>query len=121
MIGFYENFSPRVDLLRRMSCFEASKWIAQSQEFEKVGVKEIVNFIEMEFKYKNPGDRFVRSVDIMKRHRKELLYYGVPGWYSSAVVFSVVSSKYCGNANRISVLILGEESASFIFPFVNDV
>ena len=123
MIGFYENFRPRVDLIRRMSCFEASKWIGQCKEFEKEKIKEFMNFIEMENKYKNPGDRFVRSVNIMKRHRKELfdIHYGVPGWYSSAVVFSVVPSKYCGNDDRISALILGEETASFILPFVNDV
>ena len=123
-IGFYENGQPKKDLLRRMGCEVALKWIQECcNEQEKSNIMERMNFTEMADRYKNPGDRFVRSVNIMKQHRKGLFYinYGVPGWHGSAVVFSVVPSKYYGNADRISALILGEETASFILPFVNDV
>ena len=62
MIGFVENGKESVALLRRMSTYNAIKWIEQCRKIEKEDIINRMCFTEMVYKYKNPGDRLAKSV-----------------------------------------------------------
>ena len=123
MIGFVENGKPCVDLLCRMNTYNAIVWIKQCSDVEKEDIEERMCFTEMVCKYKNPGDRLVKSVNITKWQRKEkfdIRYSGLGGYYSEIVIHVVPEEKDL-ESTHISVLKIEEESALFIIPFVEDV
>lgn len=121
MIGFVENGKESVALLRRMSTYNAIKWIEQCRKIEKEDIKNRMCFTEMVYKYKNPGDRLAKSVNITKWQRREIfdIRYSGFGYYESEIVFNVVPE--CVMTSHISSLKIEEETASFILPFVKDV
>lgn len=124
MIGFCaDNGHPLTALLKRMSCYEASKWMRQCSKTEISDIEKRMNFYEMEGRYENPADRFVKSVIITKRQRKEIFdvrYSGI-GCYGSEILFHLVPDSYYRDGERLSVLKIEEESASFILPFIADI
>lgn len=121
-IGFMENGEPCERLLKRMGCNEAIKWMANCTETEKAEIASRMHFREMVGKYKNPADRFVKSVNITKWQRKELfgVRYSSMGYYGSEILFHIVRDAYELDGHCTSVLKIEEESATFILPFVAD-
>lgn len=123
MIGLVENGKSCVELLRRMNTYNAIVWLKQCSDVEKEEIEKRMSFTEMVCKYKNPGDRLVKSVNITKWQRKEkfdIRYSGL-GDYDSEIVINVVPEKNLAEPLNISVLKIEEETATFILPFVEDI
>jgi len=121
--GFYQDGQPQAYLLRRMSCFDASKWINKfCGKDSRDDIYARMNFEEMIDRYKNPADRFVRSVNISKQQRKDLFdwRYSQGPECGSEIVFNVVPCEYYRKGSRISALKIEEDSAAFILPFIHD-
>lgn len=123
VLGYYEDRHVCTRLLNRMGCSEAIKWISGCSEGEKNDICARMHFIEMVRAYPNPADRFVSSVNITKWQRKELfdIRYSGMGEYGSEILFHIAADSFRMDEDRISVLKIEEESASFILPFVEDV
>ena len=123
MVGYYEDGRARQDILRRMSVEVASKWLNGCSTVQIEDIKERMNFREMVEKFPNPADRFVNSVRITKWLMKQIfsVRYSHLGYYGSEILFHVIPDPYFKDAESISVLKIGEESATYILPFINDI
>lgn len=122
MICFMEEGRPRKELIHRMGCLNAIRWMEQCTGEEKKDIIARMQFREMEERYKNPADRFVRSINITKQQRKEIFdfRYSGHGPIGSEVRFHYVPDDGYTDPKTVSVLKIEEESASFILPFFND-
>lgn len=122
MIGYIEDEMPQTALLHRMGCVNAFKWMEQCSDIEQSDIMKRLHFFEMTDRYRNPGDRFVKSVVITKRQRKE--FFGVRysgfGYYGGEILFNIVPKYTHHESHTISVLKIELCSASFILPFVSD-
>ena len=123
MIGFCEKGKPCAEVLFRMGCVEAMKWMRQCTKIERADIQSRMYFREMIGRYPNPADRFVRSINITKGQRKEwfLLRYSDIGYYADEILFHIKPDEYVHDEKFISVLKIQEESASFLLPFIADI
>lgn len=60
----------KTELIRRMGCVEARKWISDLRTIEAEDIFERMSISPMKRNYRNPADRFVESVNIEKRFKK---------------------------------------------------
>jgi len=109
--------------LRRMSTETAFRWMSDCSEEETDDIFSRMNFDEMCRAYPNPADRFVASVNVTKWQRKQIfdIRYSGTGYYSSEILFHIVPDEDYRDEAHISVLKIGEESATYILPFIDDV
>ncbi len=123
LTGFMKDGKPCTALLHRMGCVQAFQWLAHSHEQERSDVSKRMQLFELKDRFKNPADRFVQSVNIAKQLRKEWaeIRYTAIGPYGSDILFHVVPDEDSPYKNRYSVLMIEEEEASFLLPFVQDV
>lgn len=123
-IGWYGENKGKTKLIERMGASEAYKWVEENcTDTEKDDISKRMNFREMVESYPNPADRYVESVNITKRLRKETfdIRYSGMGYYGSEILFHVVPDSFYMDDDIISVLKIEEESATFIMPFIADV
>ena len=132
MFCYMDNDIPRVEVLHRISCEKAFKWLKYNpgkkhhENYERT--IERIPFIEMEYKYPNPADRFCASLNITKALLKEKIDidYGSFEYFGSDIMFHRLPNDFCllpdrdGGRERISALKLEEEVASFVLPFVEE-
>ena len=106
MIGYFEGKEPKTELIHRMGSVVAFKWMEGCTDIEKSDIVERMNFREMRERYKNPCDRFVKSVLIAKQLRKEIfdIRYSSIGYYGAEILFHIVPSDYYHDEDSISVL-----------------
>ena len=128
MIGYVENGTVKTDLLHRMSCEKAFKWQKNytpdvESWCDPADIKARMYFNEMISAYKNPADRFVKSINIEKQQQKEPfeIRYSSTGYYGSEIIFQPVIFDGQENNNAISVLKIEEDSATFILPIIYEI
>ncbi len=111
----------RMDLLGRMPCAKAFEWLRRNG-YASGDVEKRMCFTEMVQAYPNPADRFVHSVMISKALQKEKfdIRYSAHGQCGAEILFCAVPYGYAEEAAEVSVLKIGEESASFILPAVRE-
>ena len=118
-IGYMENGVPCTSLVKRMPCELAVKQCEALEKCEQRDVYARMRFSEWINRYPNPAERFVASVNLAKRIRREKLDIAVSsiGYYGSQILFHVAVDEYVAEEpQRISVLKIEEDTASFILP-----
>lgn len=122
-MGFMKDGKPCTALLYRMGCVKALQWLTSSGEPERSDVFKRMQLFELKDRFKNPADRFVHSVNLAKQIRKEWaeIRYTARGPYGSDILFHVVSDEDGPYRNHYSVLMIEEEDASFLLPFIQDI
>lgn len=120
-IGYIEDGTANYELIRRTPYEVALKQCAALGRLESSDVYDRMRLTEWLRKYPNPAERFVASVNLAKRFRREALGISLSciGSYGAEVVFRVVEDKYnTDDSFEISMLRLEEETASFVLPIV---
>ena len=122
--GWVEDGKPCVELLHRMSCYEALRFLEKEcSERGTYIVRARMLFCEMMDRYPNPADRFVHSVNITKAQRAEKKFdisYSDIGPYGADIIMYVVPNPYYDDKRTLSALKIGEETATFILPFFEE-
>jgi len=97
--------------------------LAKCSDWMKDDINDRMRFREMEQKYPNPADRFVKSVNISKQLQKEVFSIDYSSVYFSGsyILFHIVENKYSNDKENISALKIETESASYILPFIEDI
>ena len=128
-ICYMLNGYVHVDILHRICCEKAFKWIRNNpgkRHHETYNrIIERLFFTEMVYKYPNPADRFCASLNISKALMKEKLDvdYSSFEYFGSDIMFHRVPNDFCLMPEdccreTISALKIEEEPASFLLPFV---
>ena len=120
--GYYVNGQPETALLHRMGCVQAKKLARQYNDREKKNIQDRMHLREMYVRHENPGDRFVRSVNITKALQKIPfdVRFGIDCG-GSTIDFSVEPDPYLSNEDWISMLAIDETDATFLLPFIKDI
>ena len=133
MLCYIDNGVPRVELLHRISCEKAFKWLKYNpgkihhENHERT--IERIPFTEMEYKYPNPADRFCASVNITKALIKEKIRIDYSSFECTGLDYVMIHRIPYENClildsddcrERISALRMGKEVASFILPFFEE-
>lgn len=126
IVGYVENDVVHTRQLHRMSTEQAFDFLNGFSDYEKDVVFDRMRFREMIEAFPNPADRFVHSVNITKRLKKQKIeakYCGVDWCYSPDMSFHIVPDDIPDDEKEaVSCFsVEGDFSLSFILPIVEDV